>query len=128
MRLKFLGKKRRKHESAEINTIERILVENKIEFNISEVYRLGETVYQDNALLNRVREEIAASNLEYLLNLSGVDITKDLIQIYLVVDDKKKNLLLGIIDPYEPYDNPTVIGFSRDVDCDLALLSERKIK
>lgn len=127
MSLNLLRKIWRRHENAEVSSLKRILAENKIAFNISEVYRLGETVYQDSALLNRIREEISASNLDYLLGLKGVDITKDLIQIYLVVDEKKRNLLLGIIDPYELYHAPTLIGFSQDVIYDPAFLSERRI-
>lgn len=127
MFLNFLKKKGRKHKNAEIEMLEDILTKNKIDFDIAEVYKVGGTVYE-SALLDKIREKISAKNLNDLMQLSGIDVTKDLIEIYLLIDDKRKNLLLAIIDPYELYDNPTLIGYAKEVDCDLELLKERKIK
>lgn len=126
MFLDFLKKKGRKHENAEIEMIEDILAKNKIDFDISEVYKVGGTVYE-SGLLDKIREKISAKDLNDLMELKGIDVTRDLIEIYLLVDDRGKNILLGIIDPYELYDNPTLIAYTRDIDCNFGLLKEKRI-
>jgi len=124
----FIKSKKLNKFDAELTKIDKILKESEIKFKVAEVFKIGEISYENESILLKVKNAFTKRDLNYLLSLNDVDISKDLIQIYLLIDDKENNLLLGIIDPYELYDNPVLLAKIENINYDYKSIKHKSIK
>ena len=125
----FFKKKRSISEfDAEIKKIEKLFKENKISFNVVELFKIGEQNYDSQTVLQNAKKAVMNKDFDYLISLDDIDISKDLLQVYLIIDDNKNNMLIGIIDPYELYDNPVIFSKAENIDFDKNLLEHKRIK
>ncbi len=111
----------------EYQKINELLNKNNIKFEIESLYKIGEVILKNEKQLESIKQEINTQNFEYLLTLNEIDLKKDLIQIYFIEDNKRENILVGLIDPFELYDNPQIIAVAKNVLVDRNIIEEKKI-
>ncbi len=122
------NKKKKVRKDPELHKIEKALKYAGIEFTPFKIFKIGESIYENEVVFNKVNSAIINKDLDYLVKLKNIDVTKDMIQIFLIVDKKGKSILIGIIDPYELYDNPTVFAKSFDISFEEKDLEKMRIK
>jgi len=84
--------------------------------HLHKLFKIGEIILKDAQTLKNVNDAILNKDLNYLLQLNEIDVTQDLIQVHLLVDENDNNFLIGIIDPSELYDNPRLFAKSENIN------------
>jgi len=74
-------------------------------------------------MVDSVSNMIDVGNIDSLHNLSGMDASKDLIQVYLCIDTSGNSHLVEMLNPVEFFFNPSTIRANSTIQYDPSVLS-----
>lgn len=93
----------------------RLSLEANLYLPIMRLYLLGQVIANERSI-NQLTMLTQQHDLDHIVQLNDIDVTKDLIKVYAIHDGDSQFHLMAIIDPVELYMNPYMISLSRNVE------------
>lgn len=103
--------RKNKKSNAEISVPELLKV-NKINFNIQEIELIGQEAILTPDDLYNCKFLLHKKRISEIRKLNTFNGKYDCILFYLARDEDSKELLIGVLDPVELYQNPYLLDYS----------------
>ena len=103
--------KKNKKSKAEIS-IPSLLKANKINFNTETVNLIGQKAILIQDDLEHCKLLLDKKRVSEIRELSSFDGLHDCVLFYIVTNEESRELLVGVMDPAELYENPYLLSYS----------------